>query len=176
MPIHDIIEDLYNSDELNSCIAKMVRLDLRQDFKQELFVILCEFDKQKLKEIFDGGKLKFYVVRIIINMVSQQRNVFHKKYLNPNLEYLENVYEDTQITDPDEMTQREENEAEEVEMLKRISEMDSHFNTFFYRALTELHKRHGSMSKAGRETGIPVSTISRGFKKIREHLNSLPNA
>lgn len=164
MKFNEIIEELFFSNELDSCIAKMVREDLRADFKQELFVIILNQDKTKIEEINDRGQLRYFVVRIVINLVSQTRNVFHKQYLNKTVSHPEDVRDDYDRELVMEKEIRHEN------ALRKISQMDEHFNTFYYRALTELVKRHGSMNKAAKASGIPLTTISNGFKKIRSHL------
>lgn len=168
MSFDSIIEELFLSTELDDCIEKMVREDLRDDFKQELFVILLNQDKKKIEEIYGRNELKYFVVRIIVNLASQTRNVFHKKYLNKSVVSVGEFYEEADTICPEDETKMK-NEI----IFEKISEMDNHLGTFYYRALTELVKRHGSMNKAAKETGIPLTTISNGFKKIREHLKKV---
>lgn len=163
MEADKIIIDLYKSKELDDCILKFVPAHLLDDFKQEVFLLLCEMDKEKLVNIKD---IKFYTVRIIINLATQVRNIFHKKYLLKNIEFEEKHVEQKES----DIKERLEFEKYEEEVLKHIGEMDNHFNTFFYRGLTEVLKKYGSMREVSRKTGIPIATVSRGIKKVREYL------
>ncbi len=124
-----MLSELYKSKEIDECINRMVREDLRQDFKQELFVILCE-QKERLEKI-NENQVRFYVVRVIVNLVSQTRNVFHKKYLQNHSEVKE--IKDESDIEPVILKNRMLDKLDE-EVLK----MDNHFGHFYYRALVQL--------------------------------------
>lgn len=55
-------------------------IELQDDLKGELFLILCEIDEVKLIDLYNKKHLKFYVVRIMLNLVRSTDKKFYKKY------------------------------------------------------------------------------------------------
>lgn len=53
---------------------------LRDDLKQELFVILCEMPDSKIEALHTNNQLRYYVTRIVLNMIASSTSPFHKKY------------------------------------------------------------------------------------------------
>lgn len=169
-----MITDIYNSPEIDECISKLVNAGLRADFKQELFLILCSVPCEKIVSM--NGNLKYFVVRIILNLVRQKRNVFHKTYLDKTVEYNSDLlkYETSSPADVDTMAERHEQEDKEEEIINRIESIDKELGNLSYpyhRAMVELLSKLGSMRAVSYETGIPFSTVQRTFKKIRQQLN-----
>jgi hypothetical protein len=85
--LQDIITELYKSREIDDCINKLIPAQDRDDFKQELFLILLEKQTEEIVRIDQTGKMLYYVVRIIINLSRQQRNVYHSKYRDKKIAY-----------------------------------------------------------------------------------------
>lgn len=83
---NEIITELYNSKEFNDCINKMEPDHLRDDLRAEVALILLETDDQKLQEIHANKALKFYTVRIILNLIQSKTSAFYKKYRLPIIE------------------------------------------------------------------------------------------
>lgn len=50
------------------------------DLVQEIYVILLEYDQDKLQEIYDKGQLNFWLTRIIKNQYCSTTSPFYKKY------------------------------------------------------------------------------------------------
>ena len=82
-----ILTQLYTNSDLDDCIRKVIPTNHREDFKQELFLILLEKPSGEIIRISESGKLLYYVVRIILNLSRQERNVFHTKYMDKRIEY-----------------------------------------------------------------------------------------
>lgn len=174
MLVASIIENLYNSSDLNDCIRKMVRPHHRQDFKQELFLILYEKPHETIISLHKSNGLKYYVVRIILNLVNQKRNVYHKKYNDNSVVY------DTEVLnhisyDQESFEERDLIEQKEMAMVEEVNNLDKTFDTPYYRMLVNLVNEHGSQRAVSRLTGIPVSSICEAVKKVRNHLNSIYN-
>ena len=170
-----LITDIYNNPEIDECIAKLVDTGLRADFKQELFLTLCSVPCEKI--ISMNGSLKYFTVRIILNLVRQKRNVFHKTYLDKTVEYNSDKfkYETSSPADVDTMAERCERENREESIINRIESIDAELgNTSFpyHHAMVELLSKLGSVRAVSDETGIPLTTAQRTFKKIRQHLKS----
>lgn len=83
---NEIITELYNSKEFNDCIEKMEPEHLRDDLRAEVALILLETDEQRLLTIHAAGGLKFYTVRIILNLIQSKTSAFYKKYRLPIIE------------------------------------------------------------------------------------------
>jgi hypothetical protein len=159
---NSVIAELYASKEVDECISKMVREDLRKDFKQELFLIICTQPEEKIIELHRKSELRYFVVRIIINLASQNRNVFHKKYLQTYSEIGEIA--DEQVPD---------REGYLKKLTDEFSKIDDHFGTFCHRVMIELVLKMGSVKKVSEETGIPKRTIYRTIETTRKHLKKV---
>lgn len=170
-----LIADLYQNQELNDCIHKFIPATHREDFKQELFLILLEKPHEEIIRISETGKLVYYVVRIILNLYRQERNVFHTKYLDKRIEY------DTEKTNSFQpeveyftIDKRQELEELEERFLQELDGIDGKMGGIdypYYQSLVELIVKYGSMAEVSRQTGIPKCTISRSVKRVRNYLN-----
>jgi hypothetical protein len=50
------------------------------DFVQEMYLILLEYDQNKLQEIYDKGQLNFFLTRIIKNQWCSKTSTFYRTY------------------------------------------------------------------------------------------------
>ncbi len=75
-----IITSMYNSPDINEAIGKMQPYELQDDLRQEVFLVLCEMNEEKLFEMFEQGYLKYFIVRTILNMAKSDRSGFYKKF------------------------------------------------------------------------------------------------
>ncbi len=71
---------MYNSSDINDAISKMQPYELQDDLRQEVFLVLCEMNEEKLFEMFEQGYLKYFIVRTILNMAKSDRSGFYKKF------------------------------------------------------------------------------------------------
>lgn len=188
MTVNHIIEQLYNSKEVDDCIRKMVRQDHQQDFKQELFLKIFEIPQQRIISLYESNGLKFYIVRSLINLVKNASSVYNKNYVRPERdrvvlyekseEYTVDVYCKNEALftdhhDPDEFEQRLESEERETMAVHEINNnFDDAFNTPYYRLLVHLIEKHGTMREVSRQTGIPIASISEAVKKTRNYLKN----
>lgn len=53
---------------------------LREDLKQELFLVLCEKSDTFIEDLHKKNQLKFYATRIILNMIASNTSPFYKKF------------------------------------------------------------------------------------------------
>jgi len=77
---NDIIESLYKDKDINNAIKKMQPLELQDDLRQEMFMVLCEMDEVKFMSMHNGGFLKFYLVRTMLTMIKSDRSTFFNKF------------------------------------------------------------------------------------------------
>jgi len=71
---------MYNSPDINEAIGKMQPYELQDDLRQEVFLVLCEMNEEKLFEMYEQGYLKYFIVRTILNMAKSDRSNFYKKF------------------------------------------------------------------------------------------------
>lgn len=188
MDRNEIVTELYNSREFNDCISKMEPEHLRDDLKAEVTLILLETDESRLIEIQAKGALKYYTVRIILNLIQSKTSLFYKKYrqqftpIGIRQDYSGNNYVDEMIrigksfdkaTMDFQLTQEEdhkEREAREDIEEQAMSEID---NLYWYNAgIVKLYMKHGNYRAIEEDTGIPYSsaykTIQKSFQEIRQ--------
>lgn len=99
---NEIVGELFTSKEFNDCIAKMEPDHLRDDLKAEVALILLETPDDKIVAIYSSGPmaLKYYTVRIILNLIQSKRSAFYKKYRQPFVELDLNVHYDVKHRGP----------------------------------------------------------------------------
>lgn len=84
-----ILSDLYQSKELEALLNKMHPDHLRDDLKQELFLVLSSMPDEKLLSLHQSGGLRFWATRTVLNMVCSDRSTFHQMYRQTKVEFEE---------------------------------------------------------------------------------------
>jgi hypothetical protein len=160
---NQIIEELYRSKEFNDCISRMEPDHLRDDLRAEVTLILLETDEQKLLAIHAGNALKFYTVRIIINLIQSKTSLFYKKYRQQMAEITDRFIAEQ----ADDFKERAAKEDIEDKALKEID------NLYWYNSgIVKLYLKHGNYRAIEEDTGIPYSsaykTIQKSFQEIKQ--------
>lgn len=154
-----IIEQLYTSRDFNDVLAKMEPDHLREDLKQEVILIVCQWDEEKIIALHTRGELGFYVVRVILNQVKSKSSPFAKKYRGMN-------YELTKDVSVDEMAEAQEYEVR----LSREELEDAAINgiegLYWYDAeLIKLYLKLGNFRAMEKATRIPFISCYKNIKK-----------
>lgn len=156
-----IIEQLFLSKNFNDCINKMDPDYLREDLKQEIILIVCEWDDDKIINLHNRGELEFFVVRVIINQIKSNTSPFAKKYRTFN----------EQLPDNDIMDDCAEIENQQLQELKEsfaVAELDK--LPWYNKGLIQLYLKHGNYRAIEKLTGIPFVSC---YKTIKKSLNSI---
>ena len=74
--IEDIIKK-YNLDE-----------SLKDDFIQEMYLILLEYNENKIIELYNKNQLKYFLIRICVNNYKSTTSPWYKKYMKYNKEWI----------------------------------------------------------------------------------------
>ena len=74
--IEDIIKK-YNLDE-----------SLKDDFIQEMYLILLEYNENKIIELYNKNQLKYFLIRICVNNYKSTTSPWYKKYMKYNKELI----------------------------------------------------------------------------------------
>lgn len=169
-----VLTDLYRSADLDQCITKLVPRDHREDFKQELLLILCEKKDDLILNLYNTSGLTYYVVRVVLNLVNQKRNVYHRIYRDQKVTYdTDKINATVQAAEALDIHERALCEDREAKSVKEIlNGLNINRETFYYRKLVEAVDEHGGVRAAAAATGIPRTTISRAMAKVREYLIS----
>ena len=73
-----IITEFWESKSVNEAFEKMQPIELQADLKSEVFLVLCEMEESKLIGLYERNELKYYMVRIMLNMIKSDRSNFFK--------------------------------------------------------------------------------------------------
>jgi hypothetical protein len=160
---NQIIEELYRSKEFNDCISKMEPEHLRDDLRAEVTLILLETDDQRLIAIHSAGALKYYTVRIIINLIQSKTSKFYKNYRQQMAEITDRFTAEEQ-TDIEERAAREDIEE------RALREID---NLYWYNSgIVKLYMKLGNFRAIEKDTGIPYAsaykTVKKSFNEIKQ--------
>lgn len=198
---NQIIEELYRSKEFNECIGKMEPDYLQDDLRSEVMMVILETEEAKLQAIYERGELKFYAVRIILNLSNSSTSPFYKKFrrvtctvhddvvkteraryadrgdeLERPFNYHLLISEDDEIR-KEELFLREQRELKEEKAMEVIDTLP-----WYDREIINLYKQLGSYREIEKATyveamgtGIPwescYSTVQKAFKKIRHEIS-----
>jgi hypothetical protein len=146
----DIITELYLSKDINEAIGKMQPYELQDDLRQEVFLVLCEMDEDRLLKMYKDGYLKYFVVRTIVNMAKSDRSNFARTFRK--------VYE-------------------EVGDLGSVEPYDDSINVKLNKSMEVLHwyeeqifklyAESGNLLQVSRDTKIPYRSLLKTVKKVK---------
>jgi len=151
---NDILAELWNSKEVNDAIKKMHPKELQEDLKSEVFLILAELDATKLIDLYEKKQIKFYMVRIMLNLVQSTDKKFYGKYRN-FVEYVEVEREDVKENDL-------------TENITNVFEQLYWYQKEILRLYT--YQFNKNAKELSRQTGIPYMSIIRTLNQIKKEL------
>lgn len=155
MDRNKIIEDLWLSKEVNQAFAKMQPEDLRDDLKSEVFMVLLELSDEKLFGMSERNELRFFLVRVMLNMIKSDRSSFYKNYRNHvELDVKEKFDND-----------------EEYNLFDRLEDsmVDMHW---YQKEIIKLYALNFNKNakELSKDTGIPYMSIIRTLKQTKNEL------
>ena len=150
------IEWLY--DKEFEYVFKNIGKDLWEDLRQEVAVIVLEYDSIKLSELQSKGKqvFKFWIVRICCNQTNSKYGKFGRMYaaLVPVEDVMKFVKEEEEI----------DNSQEVVNSIEKIIP-----SLYWYdQEILKMYIELGSVRKVSKQTGIPHTSIFITIKNIRK--------
>lgn len=95
----EIVKEI-QKDNLVEDISRNIKVtpDYYDDFVQETYVILLEYDNKKLNEIFEKKQIKYFIARICLNNWNSKTSPFYCKYKRP-LSHLDGNADLTKLSD-----------------------------------------------------------------------------
>lgn len=152
MDRNGIIAELWDSKDLNDTLKKKKPVEIQEDLKSELFLIICEIEENKLLELYNRKELKFYIVRIMLNLVQSSKNNFYKNYRN--------FQEYNEEEKPDEID-------EPIEIMQYIEGL-----YWYQKEILKLYTFHFNKNakELSRKTGIPYMSLIRTLNQTKKEL------
>jgi RNA polymerase sigma factor (sigma-70 family) len=148
-------------------ITKGANIDA-QDLTQECYIIMLEYDVEKMQKIYDNGHLKFWIARVMLNQYLRASSPFKKKhhtYLKDENAVVGNLSQDNS----DEVI------AEKIEFENKLSRIyasmsDLHFyDKTLFRVYYESDHSIRSLSES---TGISTTSIFNTIKNVRTYIQN----
>ncbi len=152
-----IIAEFWESKSVNEAFEKMQPVELQADLKSEVFLVLCEMEEEKLIGLYQRNELKYYMVRIMLNMIKSDRSNFFKNYRN----YVE--------LDNDQEVQSVESDPEESYQKIELHLQNLHwYNRELFKLYALDFKKNAK--ELSRKTGIPYMSIVRSINKTKAEI------
>ena len=160
MTKNEIISKLYNDQDIANAIAKMNPVELQDDLRQEMFLVLCEMDDTRLIEMHKNGFLKYYLVRTMLTMIKSDRSTFHNKFRR--------IFQEIGCAVEDKPVPVDEsNEALHVGIETVMKELHWYENGIF-----KLYAQNKNISELSRQTSIPYRSLSKTISDTRKKIKS----
>jgi hypothetical protein len=151
---NEILIEFWNSEEVNNAFSRMHPIELIDDLKAEVFLILCEMPEAKLIDLYDKKQLRFYLVRIMLNLVQSTDKKFYQKYRN--------------------FTELVGYEKKDEEYNEEIINVNAHIEDLYWYKQEILRLYTFEFNKNARElsknTGIHYMSIIRTLNQIKQEL------
>ena len=188
---NDIIAELSLSKDFNDCISKMEPVELQDDLRMEVLLILLE-SKEDIIGMHKRNELRFYAVRIILNLIKSNTSPFYKKYRGFVSEYRDDLYsipEDETVwtkiktvnptpsiaTRPDDLDLRLQYEQREEMVMQIIDEL-----YWYDKEILKLYMKLGNYRAIEKETNIKwqscYDTVQATLHKIRYEIRKRTSA
>lgn len=169
MTRNQVIEELFTGKNFNDCLQKMEPDYLREDLKQEVAVIVCEWPEEKVIGLYQRKELDFYVVRVILNLVKSKTSPFAKRYRTLHIELPIAEIVDTTDRDREDQEQLREYAAR---VYSRYEEwgIEKDNNLYYQYHLIKLYLDTGNFRAIEQLTRIPFTSCYKTIKKSLKEL------
>jgi hypothetical protein len=156
---HDIISKMYLDKDINQAISKMQPVELQEDLKQEIFLVLCEMNDERLCGMWTSGYLKYFIVRTMLNMAKSDRSTFFNMFRKSFTEYCDNYEKADIISGVD--------EEMDGKLKKSMGELH-----WYEKNLFEKYSENGrNILKLSRDTKIPYRSLFKTVTKVKKKLS-----
>jgi len=172
MTKNSILTEIYQSKEVAVMIQSIKPEHLQQDIKQHCFLELFEKPEEFILDLYNRGKLKNYIIKILYNTSRWSCTNLHKQLgKDLLLTDLENNYynNETEVSGKIEGKYLEHQEYIQFEQNPEYEEINIEpvlKSVYWYKSeLIRLYAEHGTFQKVSDLTGIPLKSV---FTTIRD--------
>jgi len=137
-----------------------------QDLTQEVYIIMLEYNQEKLQTIYDNGHLKFWVARVMLNQYLRSSSPFKKKHHT----YLKD--ENAVITDL-KQDNSESDISYKIETEKRLELVNGIMNDlhFYDKTLFKVYyETNHSIRSLAEATGISTTSIFHTITNVKNYI------
>lgn len=150
---------MYLDKDISQAIGKMQPVELQDDLRQEIFLVLCEMDNERLLGMWTSGYLKYFVVRTMLNMAKSDRSTFFNMFRKTFTEYVDNYEKADEGSDIHEET--------DTKLKQSMGELHWYEKNVF-----ELYAENGrNILKLSRDTKIPYRSLFKTVTKVKKKLS-----
>ena len=154
-----IITQMYLDKDINQAISKMQPTELQDDLRQEIFLVLCEMNDERLCGMWTSGYLKYFTVRTMLNMAKSDRSTFFNQFRKSFTEYCDNYEKADESTGID--------DEMDSKVKKSMGELHWYEKNVF-----ELYADNGrNILKLSRDTKIPYRSLFKTVTKVKKKLS-----
>jgi DNA-directed RNA polymerase specialized sigma24 family protein len=154
----DIIQAMYLNPDISEAIGKMEPAQLRDDLRQEIFLVICELDEERLQTMHREGWLKYFVVRTMLNMIKSDRSTFYNKFRKGHEELADTA------------DRIEEQSSEEAIGYVKQAMSSLHW---YEETLMRMYSENGqNIAAISRETRIPYRSLFKTIRKVKHTLRT----
>ena len=154
-----IITQMYLDKDIKQAIGKMQPVELQDDLRQEIFLVLCEMDNERLLGMWTSGYLKYFIVRTMLNMAKSDRSTFFNQFRRTFSEYCDNYEKADEGAEIHEETNSK--------LKQSMGELHWYEKNVF-----ELYAENGrNILKLSRDTKIPYRSLFKTVTKVKHKLS-----
>lgn len=161
---------MYLHTEVNKLLSRIKPVELQDDLRQELAMVLLNYNCKKIIQINRDGNLLGFTLRILWTMGTGTKGEFFKKYkrtdIIENVEYFNSIYGNDYGTDED-MSNYAINKLNHK---LTINANEAH-ESIIFKKYVELN----SCSKVADYFSIPIKHVFKVVKKTKDELKKTIN-
>ena len=149
---------MYRNSDIADAIGKMEPAQLRDDLRQEIFLVICELDEERLQTMHREGWLKYFVVRTMLNMIKSDRSTFYNKFRRGHEELADTA------------DRIEEQSSEEAVGYVKQTMASLHW---YEAELMRIYAENGqNIAAISRNTHIPYRSLFKTIRKVKHTLKT----
>ena len=155
--VHDIALKITKGNDIDA-----------QDLTQEVYVIMLEYDQEKLQTIYDNGHLNYWVARVMLNQYLRSTSPFKKKH-HSYLKDANAIVSDLAYDNTEEAIQDKILFEERLQMVEDAMK-DLHF---YDKTLFKVYYESGhSIRSLSESTSISTTSIFNTIKNVRNYIKN----
>ena len=169
MNFDKVIAEHYSNKDL-IIFFKNIAGEWWDELRQDVFLALLQYDKEKILDMYERKCLKFFTIRIALNQFRSKNSKFYYqnfKHQNDSL----SIPHDELIENADAILYANElyelqGETKYQILERKIVSVENQIDglRYFEREILKLYLKLGTYKKVAEDTGIPVRTIANAVK------------
>jgi DNA-directed RNA polymerase specialized sigma24 family protein len=191
---NEILTAIYRSQDITDVMAKVQPEHIRDDLKQHVFLLMLEKEESEFFEIYNAGKLKHFIVKVICNLVHFKEDKFHRAQRRSTEHLVDMQFSEWLLGGQQETTREHESDLligndlmqETLTALEKASESDQFKqhelelsvakeigNLYWYnRTLLEMYAELGTYRAVAKKTGIAVKSVHNAVAIAKEQIKT----